>query len=56
MQQLKKDPYFEGIDWDKLANKRYRPPIKLGKPEKPATSKSEDLASIFHDSVTSSTV
>jgi serine/threonine protein kinase len=26
MQQLKKDPYFEGIDWDKLAHKKYRPP------------------------------
>ena len=54
MAQLKKDPYFEGIDWDKLAHKKYRPPVKLGKPDKSNSGKKEDLASIFHESITSS--
>jgi serine/threonine protein kinase len=54
MAQLKKDPYFEGIDWEKLAHKKYRPPIKLGKPDKTSSGKKEDLASIFHESITSS--
>ena len=26
MHQLKQDPFFEGIDWVKLAQKKYRPP------------------------------
>ncbi|EGR29479.1 protein kinase domain protein [Ichthyophthirius multifiliis] len=25
--QIRKDPFFEGIDWDKLLNKQYKPPI-----------------------------
>ena len=54
MNQLKKDPYFEGIDWEKLAAKKYKPPMKLGKPDKSISGQKEDLASIFHDSITSS--
>lgn len=54
MDQLKKNPYFEGIDWEKLGSKKYKPPTKLGKPEKSNSGKKEDLASIFHDSITSS--
>jgi hypothetical protein len=53
MAQLKKDPYFEGIEWDKLAAKKYKPPVKLNKPEK--MKKDEDLSNIFHDTVSSST-
>ncbi|KAL4442189.1 hypothetical protein ABPG74_009207 [Tetrahymena malaccensis] len=26
-EQLKRDPFFEGIDWEKLYNKQYKPPI-----------------------------
>lgn len=54
MNQLKKDSYFEGIDWEKLAAKKYKPPIKLGKPDKSNSGQKEDLANIFHDSITSS--
>lgn len=44
MEQLKKDPYFEGIDWEKLGKKKYKPPTKLGKIEKNNNSKKDDLS------------
>lgn len=26
-EQIKRDPFFEGIDWDRLYKKQYQPPI-----------------------------
>ena len=34
IEQVKKDPFFSGINWELLGLKRYRPPIKLDKPPK----------------------
>ena len=54
MDQLKKDPFFEGIDWSKLEQKKYKPPTKLGKvSSNPCDERRENLDSIFHDSITS---
>lgn len=40
IEQVKKDPFFSGINWDLLTLKRYRPPIKLDKP--PKTKREEE--------------
>ena len=52
IEQLKMDPFFAGINWDLLGQKRYRPPMKLDKP--PKTKKDEEmkqeLKEIFHNS------
>lgn len=31
MDQLKQHPFFNGIDWDAIAEKKMNPPVVLGK-------------------------
>ena len=48
IEQVKRDVFFQGIDWKVLHQKRYRPPTKLGKPVK-AEQVQDDVDGIFAD-------
>ena len=42
IEQIKKDSFFAGINWEYLAQKMYRPPVKLDKLAKTSTDGAGD--------------
>ncbi len=53
MQQLKKDPFFAEIQWERLAKRDLQPPAILSKADlkkEEVDEKQEELAKLFEDS------
>lgn len=49
IEQVKKDAFFQGINWDYLGLKRYRPPTKLDKLESKDDAESEETRNDMDD-------
>lgn len=51
IEQVKQDPFFAGINWSLLGQKRYRPPVKL---DKIVSKDGKDEGGLFQEGISQS--